>query len=89
MIIRIWSLKQIRLRLRVDEFFFLNTGIHSMFSSFVSAPCIILIRVAPDRVPLGSVVEPFHFGPAPAPASQDGGSSSSPVVHNLLLKKKF
>ena len=46
---------------------------------------------------LSSVVEPFHFGPAPAPASQDGGSgsssssssSSSPVVHNLLLKKKF
>ena len=42
---------------------------------------------------LGSVVEPFHYGPAPAPASQDGGSgfssSSSPVVHNLLLKKKF
>ena len=48
-----------------------------------------------------SVVEPFHFGPAPtpAPASQDGGSdsdsgcgsspSSSPVVHNLLLKNKF
>ena len=34
-----------------------------------------------------SVVEPFHFGPAPALASQDGGSSSSPVVHNLLLKK--
>ena len=40
---------------------------------------------------MSSVVEPFHFGPAPAPASQDGGSSSSssPVVHNLLLKKKF
>ena len=38
-----------------------------------------------------SVVEPFHFGPAPAPASQDGGSgsSSSPVVHNLLMKKFF
>ena len=37
-----------------------------------------------------SVVEPFHFGQAPpAPASQDGGSSSSPVVHNLLLKKKL
>ena len=40
-----------------------------------------------------SVVEPFHFGSAPAPASQDGGSgsssSSSPVVNNLLLKKKF
>ena len=40
----------------------------------------------------GSVVEPFHFGPAPAPASQGGGygsgSSSSPVVQNLLLKKK-
>ena len=44
-----------------------------------------------------SVVEPFHFGPAPA--SQDGGSgfsfssssssSSSPVVNNLLLNKKF
>ena len=41
----------------------------------------------------GSVVEPFYFGPAPAPASQDGGSgsssSSSPLVNNLLLKKKF
>ena len=40
---------------------------------------------------LNSVVEPFHFGSAPA--SQDGGSgsssSSSPVVHNLLLEKKF
>ena len=48
-----------------------------------------------------SVVEPFHFGSAPAPASQDGGSgsssssnsssssSSSPVIYNLLLKKKF
>ena len=40
---------------------------------------------------MSSVVEPFHFGPAPAPASQDGGSgsssSSSPVVNNLLLKK--
>ena len=41
------------------------------------------------------VAEPFHFGLALAPASQDGGSgcssssSSSPVVHNLLLKKKF
>ena len=38
-----------------------------------------------------SVVEPFHFGPATAPACQnDSGSSSSssPVVHNLLLKKK-
>ena len=37
-----------------------------------------------------SVVEPFHFGPAPAPASQDCGSSSSssPLVNNLLLKKK-
>ena len=38
-----------------------------------------------------SAVEPFHFGPAPAPASQDRGSgsisSSSPVVHNLLLRK--
>ena len=36
-----------------------------------------------------SVVEPIHFGPDPASASQDGGSgsSSSPVVHNLLLKK--
>ena len=40
---------------------------------------------------LSRVVEPFHFGPAPAPASQDGGSgsSSSPVVNNLLLKKKL
>ena len=41
-----------------------------------------------------SVVEPFHFGPAPAPASQDGdsgsgsSSSSSPLVNNLLPKKK-
>ena len=36
----------------------------------------------------------FIFWPAPAPASQDGGSSygssssSRPVVHSLLLKKK-
>ena len=44
-------------------------------------------------------MEPFHFGPAPASACQDGGSgsgsssssssSSSPVVNNLLLKKSF
>ena len=35
----------------------------------------------------GSVVEPFYFDPAPALASQDGGScsSSSSVVQNLLL----
>ena len=37
----------------------------------------------------GSVVEPFYFGPAPAPASQIGGSGSSPVFHNLLLKNFF
>ena len=37
----------------------------------------------------GSVVEPFNFGPALAPAIQDGGSGFSPVVHNLLMKKKF
>ena len=50
----------------------------------------------PDRsftvcftVPVVSVVEPFHFGPLPAPASQDGGSSSSCVFHNFLLYKKF
>ena len=32
------------------------------------------------------VVEPVHFDPAPASASQDGGSgsSSSIVVHNFL-----
>ena len=40
-----------------------------------------------------SVVEPFHFGPAPAPANQDGGSSSSssssPLVHSLLLKQSL
>ena len=42
---------------------------------------------------VGSVVEPFYFGPALA--SQDGGScsgsssSSSPVVHNLWPKKVF
>ena len=41
-----------------------------------------------------SVVEQLQFllGSAPAPASPDGGSgsssSSSPVVHNLLPKKK-
>ena len=37
------------------------------------------------------VVEPFHFGLAPTPARQDGGSnsSSSPVVNNLVLKKDF
>ena len=41
----------------------------------------------------GSVLEPFHFGPALASASQDGGSvsgsGSSPVVHDLFLEKKF
>ena len=42
---------------------------------------------ASNSLPVPSVVEPFHFGPAPAPASQDGGSS--PLVNNLLLKKKF
>ena len=26
-----------------------------------------------------SVVEPFHFGPAPAPASQDGGYAPAPA----------
>ena len=39
--------------------------------------------------PTDSVVEPFHFAPALAPDSQDGGSSYSSVVHNLLLEKKF
>ena len=39
--------------------------------------------------PRTSVVEPLHFGPAPA--SQDGGfgSSCSSVVHNLLQKKSL
>ena len=32
-------------------------------------------------------MEPFHF--EPAPATQDGGSGSSSVVHNLLLLKFF
>ena len=38
-------------------------------------------------IPRISVVGPFHFGPAPA--SQDGGSSSrsSSVVHNFCCKK--
>ena len=38
-----------------------------------------------------SVVEPFHFGPAPAPGSQDGGSgsSSSTVVYICCLKFFF
>ena len=42
-------------------------------------------------LPNFSVVEPFHFDPAPAPASQDGGSSSSSsnVVHNFLAVKKL
>ena len=43
------------------------------------------IQAKKDLVPI--VVELFHFGPAPA--SRDGGSSSSPVVHNLLLKKSL
>ena len=51
-------------------------------------PTKILFMVNFNRV-VDSVVEPFHFGPAPAPASQDGGSSSSHVVHNLLLKIFF
>ena len=44
---------------------------------------------------ISSVVEPFHFGPAPAPVSQVGGSGSgssssySPVVHNYVAEKKF
>ena len=33
-------------------------------------------KVEPESEP-NSVVEPFQFGPAPAPASQDGGSGSS------------
>ena len=41
-------------------------------------------------IPYGSVVEPFHFGPAPAPASQDGGSGSSsrssPVVTQFVAE---
>ena len=28
---------------------------------------------------LGQCVEPFHFGPAPAPASQDGGYAPAPA----------
>ena len=55
-----------------------------------------LLFAAVAHTPATSVVEPFHFGPAPALASQDGGSGScscssfisSPVVHNLLLKKQ-
>ena len=31
------------------------------------------------------VVEPFHFDPARAQPTQDGGSGSSAVVHNFLL----
>ena len=43
------------------------------------------IQAKKDLEPI--VVELFHFGPAPA--SRDGGSSSSPVVHNLLLKNSL
>ena len=32
-----------------------------------------------------SVVEPFHFDPAPASHDGGSGSSSVPVKHNLLL----
>ena len=45
-----------------------------------------------SRVLVVIVVEPFHFGPAPASQDhKDGGfgSSSSPVVYNLLLNKKL
>ena len=30
--------------------------------------------------PTASVLKPFHFGPAPAPASQDGGSCSCSII---------
>ena len=52
-------------------------------------------KQVPGNYTVGSVVEPFYFGPAPAPPSQDGGSGSSsgssysPVVHILFTKKKF
>ena len=58
-------------------------------------PTLSLLLVAHYQAHTVSVVEPFHFGPAPVPASQDGGSgsgssfSSSPVVNNLLLKKSL
>ena len=44
-------------------------------------------EVIEDEV-LASVVEPFLFGPAPASHDGGTGSSSSPVVHNLLPKKE-
>ena len=55
--------------------------------------CVVVVVLLAVVVVVISVVELFHFGPAPALAGQDGdtgsSSSSSPVVHNLLLKNKF
>ena len=48
-------------------------------------------RGGPTNGMESSVAEPSYFGPAPAPASPDGGhdSSSSTVIHNLLLTNFF
>ena len=69
---------------------------YGSFFSFATSLFLIVNKICKTPYKLSnelrtySVVEPFHFGPAPA--SQDGGSgpssSSSPVVRNLLLKKK-
>ena len=53
----------------------------------ISLNILIFIKTVEPvlRNRLSSVVEPFHFDPALAPASQDGGSGSSSVVNNFLL----
>ena len=51
-------------RIRILHFLYLTYL--TCFNDFFNFFCIT-----------SSVVEPFHFGPAPAPDSQDGGSGSS------------
>ena len=72
---------QIRIGEKPDQKHCLRDGFHSWGVSSGLGSCWVMEGVA-------SVVEPFHFGPAPA--SQDGGSgsSSSSSSNNLLLKKK-
>ena len=65
-------------------------NILTMSSSFIRFLCFVCVDsdlATQSKSIASSVMEPFHFGLAPA--SQDGGfsSSSNPVVHNLLLKK--
>ena len=70
-----------------------TTPFGNFFSSWIAwgaRTSMIRRKIRPPHFPTDygySVVEPFHFDPALAPASQDGcsGSSSSSVVNFLLV----